>query len=187
MSAGSLQTDARRLVKTTTPGIFKRGDRYVAVYRDDDGRQCKKSCATLAEARTFKSTVTADKARGEFVVQSRVTVADYFDDWLPAYTGRTSRGIREQTKHQYGEQMRLHVLPTLGRRRLADLGPRDVKRLAADLRASGSPRTASGSRSHRCGRCSRTRSRTRSSGGTRRLASALRSRATRRPTVVRRR
>jgi integrase len=90
MSAGSLQTDARRLVKTTTPGIFKRGDRYVAVYRDDDGRQCKKSCATLAEARTFKSTVTADKARGEFVVQSRVTVADYFDDWLPAYTGRTS-------------------------------------------------------------------------------------------------
>jgi integrase len=33
--------------------------------------------------------------------------------------------------------MRLHVLPTLGRRRLADLGPRDVKRLAADLRSKG--------------------------------------------------
>lgn len=33
--------------------------------------------------------------------------------------------------------MRLHVLPTLGRRRLADLGPRDIKRLAASLYAEG--------------------------------------------------
>ena len=107
------------------------------VYRGNDGRQHRQACRTLAEARAFKATVTADKARGEFVtVQSR-QVADYFETWLPAYTGRTARGIREQTKQGYADRMRLHVLPTLGRRRLADLGPRDIKTLAATLRAKG--------------------------------------------------
>src|SRR6266498_1635882 len=66
-----------------------------------------------------------------------LSVAEYFDEWLPAYRGRTSRGIREQTKAHYAEQMRLHVLPTLGRRRLAELGPRDVKGLATRLREEG--------------------------------------------------
>jgi integrase len=137
MSDGSLQAETRRLVKTRIPGIYHRGNRYVVVYRDTDGTQRKEFCATLAEAKIFKATVTADKARGEVVRPTRITVADYFSEWLPAYQGRTSRGIREQTKQGYAEQMRLHVLPTLGRRRLADLGPRDLKRLAAALRAKG--------------------------------------------------
>lgn len=129
--------DSRRLVPTGTPGIYTKGSRLVVVYRDSDGKQHKQFCSTKAEALAFKATVTADKARGEIVRPSRVTVADYFAEWLPAYRGRTSKGIREQTKQGYAEQMRLHVLPALGRRRLADLGPRDVKRLAADLRAKG--------------------------------------------------
>jgi integrase len=137
MSVAVSQSDARRLVKTSVPGVFRKGGRYVVVYRDSDGRQRKQSCSTLAEAKTFKATVTADKARGETVRPTRVTVADYFAEWLPAYRGRTRRGIREQTKQHYAEQMRLHVLPALGRRRLADVGPRDVKRLAAELRAKG--------------------------------------------------
>jgi integrase len=33
--------------------------------------------------------------------------------------------------------MRVHVLPALGRRRLTELGPRDIKQLAADLTAKG--------------------------------------------------
>jgi integrase len=137
MPVTASQTDARRLVKTSAPGIFSKGARYVVVYRDSDGRQRKQSCRTLAEAKTFKATVTADKSRGEIVRPSRVTVADYFAEWLPAYHGRTSKGIKEQTKEGYADEMRRHVLPTLGRRRLADLGPRDIKRLAADLYAEG--------------------------------------------------
>jgi integrase len=125
------------MVKTSVPGIYACDNRYVVVYRDTDGRQRKKFCLTLAEAKVFKATVTADKARGEIVRPSRITVADYFGEWLPAYRGRTSKGIKEHTKQHYADQMRLHVLPTLGRRRLADLGPRDIKRLAADLRAKG--------------------------------------------------
>ena len=137
MSETASQGNARKLERTSDRGIYRRGGRYVVVYRDEQGRQRKRSCSTLAEARVFKSSVTADKARGEFAAPSRVTVADYFAEWLPSYTGRTRRGIREQTKQHYADQMRLHVLPTLGRVRLSAVGPRDLKRLAVKLREEG--------------------------------------------------
>ena len=101
-----------RMIRTATPGIYKKGNRYVVVFREPTGRQRKRSARTLAEARgSIRASVTADKARGEFFQTSRVTVADHFDAWLPAYTGRTSHGIREQTKRGYADRMRLHVLP----------------------------------------------------------------------------
>jgi hypothetical protein len=40
------------LEKTTTPGIYKRGGRYVAVYRAN-GRQRKVFARTLKEARAL--------------------------------------------------------------------------------------------------------------------------------------
>ena len=42
------QSNPRRLVKTATPGIYRRGKRYVAVVRDADGRQVKRAAKTLA-------------------------------------------------------------------------------------------------------------------------------------------
>jgi len=56
----------RRLVKTSTPGIYKRGGRYVVVFRDPHGKQRKRSAKTLAEARDLKAALTADVKRGEF-------------------------------------------------------------------------------------------------------------------------
>ena len=56
----------RRLVKTSTPGIYKRGGRYVVVYRDPEGKQRKRAARTLAEARELKATLTADVKRGEY-------------------------------------------------------------------------------------------------------------------------
>ena len=46
---------AAPLVKTRYPGVFKRGGRYVAIYRDGDGRQRQESCRTLDEARLVRS------------------------------------------------------------------------------------------------------------------------------------
>jgi hypothetical protein len=43
-----------RLEKTRTPGIFKRGTRYVFSYRVD-GKQRWESCRTLDEARRAKA------------------------------------------------------------------------------------------------------------------------------------
>lgn len=95
------QTDARRLVKTGTPGIFKRGGSYVVVGRDLSGRQVKRFAKTLAEARDRKAELRADVARGEYRKQTRISFADYAARWIATYDGRTARGIRAATVRDY--------------------------------------------------------------------------------------
>jgi integrase len=128
---------AAKMERTSTPGIYRRGGRYVVVYRDPVGRQRKRSAATLAEARLLKSEATADVARGEYRQPSRVTFEEYASDWVRTYRGRTSRGIRPTTLAEYAQDLDVHVLPVLGRRRLAEVEPRHIKRLAADLSDGG--------------------------------------------------
>jgi len=57
---------AARLEATRTPGIYKRGNRYVVVYRHT-GKQHKRFCHTYAEARSVKAQIKADIDRGEHV------------------------------------------------------------------------------------------------------------------------
>ena len=54
--------------KTRTPGIYKRGDRYVFSYRVE-GKQHWESCRTLDEARRAKATLTTQ------LLDQRVEVA----------------------------------------------------------------------------------------------------------------
>jgi len=55
------------------------------MFRDDRGRQRKRSAATLAEARAIKSAVTADLVRGEYVQESRLRFAEYAREWVAGY------------------------------------------------------------------------------------------------------
>src|SRR6266581_9254390 len=97
----------RRLSKTGTPGIYKRGSRYVVVFRDPNGRQRKQSARTLAEARDVKAMLTADVRRGEYRALSKVTFTEYAAEWIESYTGRTSRGIRPETLADYRRDLGL--------------------------------------------------------------------------------
>jgi hypothetical protein len=96
-----------RLERTATPGIYKRGSRYVVTFRDPLGRQRKRSARTLAEARNLKAELTADVRRGEYRAQSKVTFAEYAPEWIGSYAGRTSRGVREATRDDYRKQLGL--------------------------------------------------------------------------------
>src|SRR5919202_2013808 len=125
----------RRLVKTGTPGIYRRGSRYVVVFRDPHGRQRKRSARTLAEARDVKATLTADVRRGEYRALSRVTFAQYAAEWCGSYNGRTARGIRPQTLSDYKALLERDAIPFFGRIQLMAIEPRDVKRFAAELTA----------------------------------------------------
>ena len=125
------------LKRTGVPGVYRRGNRYVVAYRDPAGTQRRRTAATLAEARALKAELTTDVNRGEYREQSRLTFAEYTAEWVRTYTGRTSRGIRATTLEEYANDLNSHILPVLGRRRLADIEPRDVKILAADLAAGG--------------------------------------------------
>ena len=64
---------AAKLEKTRTPGIFKRGSRYVFSYRVS-GKQRWESCRTLDEARRRKAARQTDLVRGEFEERSRITL-----------------------------------------------------------------------------------------------------------------
>jgi integrase len=127
----------RRLVKTSTPGIYKRGGRYVVIFRDPHGKQRKRSARTLAEARDLKAALTADVRRGEYRALSKVTFGEYAPEWIESYTGRTSRGIRPETLAEYRSDIERVAIPFFGRTQLAAIEPRDIKRLAAQLAESG--------------------------------------------------
>src|SRR6059036_2952657 len=108
MSAGSSHGGVR-LVKTKTPGIYKKGNRYMVVFRDPQGKQRKRSARTLAEARTLKAALTADVKRSEYIAESRVTFADYARRWIETYDGRTARGIRAGTLRDYRRALGLRL------------------------------------------------------------------------------
>jgi len=119
------------------PGVYRRGGRYVVAYRDPSGKQRRRTAATLGEARALKAELSADMSRGEYRQQSRITFGEYAGEWIRTYTGRTSRGIRATTLAEYVRDLEGHVLPVLGHRRLAEIEPRHIKILAADLASEG--------------------------------------------------
>jgi integrase len=118
---------AAKMVKTRTPGIYKRGSRYVVVYRVN-GRQKKESCRTLDEARKVKAARQADIARGEFHEASRLKFKAYASQWIRRYRGRGS-GFRESTRQDYERNLERWVYPffhdRLGRT-VSAITPRDV-------------------------------------------------------------
>jgi integrase len=91
---------AAPLVKTRTPGIYKRGSRYTFSYRVD-GKQRWESCRTLEEARRAKAARQTDIGRGEFEERSRATLHEFLREWIDRYQGTGRRGFREETRNEY--------------------------------------------------------------------------------------
>jgi integrase len=127
----------RTLEKTSTPGVYKRGGRYVVIYRDPHGRQRKRAARTLAEAREVKATLTADVARGEYRAASRETFADYAARWVATYAGRTSRGLLDETREDYRKRLEADALPFFGRMRLTAIEPQHVRDFIRAVSARG--------------------------------------------------
>jgi integrase len=136
-------SQSRRLVKTTTPGIYKRGGSYVVVYRDLSGRQHKQAAKTMAEARVLKSSLNADVRRGEWRETSKMTFLAYAPEWVASYAGRTSRGFRQTTRDEYRRDLGFDKDGTpvdraaafFGRMLLVAIDPRTVKQYLAHLAA----------------------------------------------------
>lgn len=127
----------RKMEKTKHPGIYRRGSRYVVVYRDPQGRQRKKFAETLRQALDAKAMLRADVRRGEYRTLSRVGFADYARDWIETYQGRTSRGVGEGSRDDYRDALERNAIPFFGNARLPEIEPRDLKKFAARLQARG--------------------------------------------------
>jgi integrase len=116
------------LEKTKTPGVYRRGGRYVIRYRHH-GRERKRFARTYDEARSIKQAVETDKRRGEHRETSVLTFEEYAKGWIDTYMGRTNRGFRESTRKGYRFSLEHRAIPFFSNRTdtLAGIEPPDVR------------------------------------------------------------
>ncbi len=97
--------------------------KWQARYRDDRGKQCKKSFDRHADARRFLAKVTTDLATGAYVDQrgGRTLFREYAESW------RLAQVHRPTTVAQVETHLRNHVLPSFGDRPLASVRPSEIQ------------------------------------------------------------
>jgi integrase len=97
-------------------------------------RQVRKSgFRTRDEAQGALNDVLSDLQRGTFIESSKVTVAEYLEEWLAGMGAQ----VRPSTLASYTMNLREHILPTLGGASLQGLTPDRLNALYADLLRSG--------------------------------------------------
>jgi integrase len=105
------------LERSSYPGVYRRGRRWVAVYRVD-GRQRKRAAATFAEARGLKRAADAravDKGLGP-------TLHAWALDWVARHVGDGHDTVREFTRCEYRRLLVTYALAYFGPEvRLAEL------------------------------------------------------------------
>jgi integrase len=108
--------DRRRLVKTKTPGVYKRVDGagnivgYVAVI-EVAGKQRKRGARTYEAARRIKRDSETDRDRGELQEPTTITFLRFLDEWVERYRGQGRRGFRENTRDEYRRIIRQYLRP----------------------------------------------------------------------------
>jgi integrase len=131
---------AAKLEKTRTPGVFKRGSRYVVVYYAG-GKQRKESARTLEAARRIKSERETEVAKARYREPSQTTLNEYALEWVERYQGG-KRGLRDAGRAEYRrvlEQYALTFFPA--NLRLDEIRPKHVAQYVGWLcepRADGS-------------------------------------------------
>ena len=114
-------------IRTTQEGTFQ------VLYRDPVGRQRSKTFKRKTDANRFRSTVEADKLRGDWLDPglARLTVGDWADRWFETMTQAP------KTREVYEGHLRNWVLPALGDVPLSNLDKAMVREFVADIRNQG--------------------------------------------------
>lgn len=129
-----------RRTRTRWPGVYYRetpkGRRYEISFSDSTGRRRWRTIdGGEKEARAALEEVRGRKRKGERIAPSRATLAEVTETWLREQTGN----LRPRTVERYEGALRSHVLPRLGRVRVAELDEDDLSTLIADLRDGRGP------------------------------------------------
>src|ERR1700744_1509973 len=124
---GRRTPERRRYVKTSVPGVYKRGATYVAITRHR-GKRVKTFHRSLSEARRAKAerdtgAKPASEERFEHCAERR----------LANYEGRTSKGLGPRTRADYEYLIRAFAIPFFKGMKLGEIGRADVKAFVAHL------------------------------------------------------
>lgn len=140
-----------RRERTRYPGVYRRGQRFVARYRDGQGAERQQSGFRTAKAAwDWKRRRDAEIADGVWIGETRMAFDLYALEWIGAYQGRGRRGFRESTREDYRRALEAYAVPyfsaRLGRT-LAQLSARDVNAFVGwlcDVEAQGAHHRALG-------------------------------------------
>jgi integrase len=124
---------AAKPTKTTTPGVYKRGNRYAVAYRDGEGRQRWESARTYDDARRLRSTRAAAVADGSYQTHTRERFSDFALAWVERYQGTGRHGFSEGTRREYRRDLKAYAIPRLGKLRLEQITPRHIAEFVAWL------------------------------------------------------
>ena len=115
--------------------VKKRGNTWSAYFYVSDGegerrQRSKGGFATKGDAQDYLQKTMHTVHTGEYVEPARLTLAEYLlDRWLPSI----ETSVRPSTFDSYTRQLKLHVIPHLGRVQLQQLSVDDLDRLYAEL------------------------------------------------------
>lgn len=117
--------------------------RYLAtVYIARDKSRIRRQFASLAEAKAWRADAVAKAQHGALRAPDPTTLRDAAERTIDgmrsgAVRARGGRPFRGAVVDAYDRALRIHVLPNLGARKLADVRRRDVQRLVDDLARDG--------------------------------------------------
>jgi len=125
-------------------GIDERGpDSYRLRYRVNGVRYSKTFRGPLKDARKELRRLVRSGDTGEHVDPSRLTVAQWIEQWLAnGAQGKKANIKARRSLVRYEQHLRVHIIPGLGARPLQALQPTEIDALYRKLKASLSPRTA---------------------------------------------
>ncbi len=89
---------------------------------------------TRSEVHAKLTDIIRQVQQGVPVPVHRLTVAEYLHEWVHQVAAHR---VRPRTLHGYEVNVRRHITPQLGRRRLAALAPRDIRQMLDNLRREG--------------------------------------------------
>lgn len=118
--------------------IDRRGGKWVARWRDPDGKQRWKTFARKLDAERFMIALQADLQRGTYTdpKAGAVTLADYAGKWLAAQLH-----LRPNSATLYAQHVRAHIVPKLGSNRIGAIKRTEAKNFVAALSAELAPST----------------------------------------------
>nr|WP_246580454.1 tyrosine-type recombinase/integrase [Deinococcus aestuarii] len=79
------------------------------------------------------TTAQADHLRGGVAAPDRVTLGEWLERWRKG----KEAGLAAKTRHNYEKLVELHIKPQLGRKRLQDVRPADLRALYTHLTGEG--------------------------------------------------
>ncbi len=122
----------RKRIWTTRKGEKK--EAWLVDYVDQNGERHIQTFSRKKEADEYHATVKVDVSKGVHTPQSRsITVAEAAEDWIRYVE---LEGRERSTITSYRQQVDLHIVPRLGRERLAKLTRPRIEKFRDDLLAN---------------------------------------------------